>query len=260
MHWYRSDLKQRAKEVLRSSYWLAFVVSIVLGVVAGGANLSVTSRSNLNFGPGEASYNWKLVPDDGTALDRAMAALQPFIPFLIAGGVLLMLVGFAFKALVFSPLEMGCRRFFLESTQERFHMGDMGYAFECGHYKNIVATLLLRDIFLTLWTLLLVIPGIIKSYAYRMVPYLLAENPGLVPKRAFELSNEMTRGHKFAMFVLDLSFIGWYLLGGLACGLGILFVNPYFNSTQAQLYVVLRANAIDTGLTTLGELAGGESY
>lgn len=84
-------------------------------------------------------------------------------------------------------------------------------------YLNIVKTQFLRSLFTVLWTLLLIVPGIVKSYEYRMIPYILAENPSISSKRAFELSKKMTDGEKMNIFVLDLSFIGWSLLGLLAC-------------------------------------------
>ncbi|MNI95549.1 hypothetical protein D3C73_1538330 [compost metagenome] len=65
----------------------------------------------------------------------------------------------------------------------------------------------------------------------------------------------MTRGHKLDMFVLDLSFIGWYLLGILALGVGVLFVNPYFNATNAELYLVLRKEALNNNLCSYEDLA-----
>jgi uncharacterized membrane protein len=107
----------------------------------------------------------------------------------------------------------------------------------------------------TLWFLLLIIPGIVKYYAYRMVPYILADNPEINYKRALELSTRMTKGEKFDIFVLDLSFIGWYLLGTLAFVVGILFVMPYQNATEAELYIILRQNAIQNGFCTYEELA-----
>jgi uncharacterized membrane protein len=87
-----------------------------------------------------------------------------------------------------------------------------------------------------------------------MVPYILADNPNIGSKRAIELSRNMTMGHKWDMFVLDLSFIGWYLLGLLALGVGILFVMPYENATNAELYLVLRNNATTSGYCSSGEL------
>lgn len=142
-----------------------------------------------------------------------------------------------------APLETGASRYFLESTQERLNFGNLFYAFTSGKYGNIVFVNFLRSLFLFLWSLLLVIPGIVMGYAYSMVPYLLAENPALDYRRALSLSKDMTQGHKWEIFVLELSFIGWFLLGALACGLGTLFVNPYYHSTRAQLYVALRGVA-----------------
>ena len=98
-----------------------------------------------------------------------------------------------------------------------------------------------------LWTLLLIIPGIIKRYAYMMVPYILAENPNIGSKRALELSDQMTKGHKLDIFILHLSFFWWYLLGMLACLVGMIFVVPYHQSTLAELYLVLRDDLIQEG-------------
>lgn len=107
--------------------------------------------------------------------------------------------------------------------------------------------MLVSKVYIFLWSLLLIIPGIIKAYAYRMVPYILADNPNIGVNEAITLSNEMTRGHKFDMFVLDLSFIGWYILGSIALGIGVLFVMPYENATNAELYLVLRKEALRNG-------------
>jgi uncharacterized membrane protein len=106
-------------------------------------------------------------------------------------------------------------------------------------------TMFIKNLLVFLWTLLFIVPGIIKSYAYRMVPYLLAENPDLDYLEAIRLSEKMTLGHKFDIFILDLSFIGWYLLGLLACGVGIIFVRPYQDATNAELYLVLKNNVMD---------------
>jgi uncharacterized membrane protein len=87
-----------------------------------------------------------------------------------------------------------------------------------------------------------------------MVPYILADNPNIGARRAIELSNRMTYGHKFDMFILDLSFLGWYLLGALCLGIGVFFVKPYEYATEAELYLTLRENAIERGYCSLEEL------
>ena len=88
-----------------------------------------------------------------------------------------------------------------------------------GAYLRNVATIFCRDLYTALWTLCLVIPGIVKSYEYKMIPYILAENPRISRKRAFEISKNMMDGEKWNAFVLDLSFIGWNLLSTITFGI-----------------------------------------
>lgn len=107
---------------------------------------------------------------------------------------------------------------------------------------------------LPLLSALLSIPYIIKSYSYRMTPWILADNPQIGYRRALRLSMEMTRGSKWSMFVLDLSFLGWLILGVLACGFGVLFVTPYIMATHAELYATLRQNSVAAGSCTMEEL------
>ena len=101
--------------------------------------------------------------------------------------------------------------------------------------------MVLRDIFTFLWCLLFFIPGVIKHYSYRMVPYILADDPEIGAMDAITLSRRMMDGHKWNTFVLDLSFLGWDLLSALTMGLlGVFYVNPYKYSTGAELYQVLK--------------------
>ena len=89
--------------------------------------------------------------------------------------------------------------------------------------------------------MLFVIPGIVKGYEYRMIPYLLAEHPEMSTKDAFARSKEMMSGNKWKAFVLDLSFLGWKLLSLLTCGiLSVFYVTPYEHATNAALYDALK--------------------
>lgn len=90
--------------------------------------------------------------------------------------LVILAVAMALAALVCNPVEVGCRRFYIRNLREKAIVGNIGYAFDV-EYKNIVKIMFFRDLYLLLWTLLFVIPGIIKYYEYRMVPYILAENP-----------------------------------------------------------------------------------
>jgi len=242
--WTRSQLKSNAKLVLKQSYWKALLVSFILSMVTGGGSSASVSSSA-----------------DEIDFDAITSGIDPEIVLAAVIGIVVILLGVivfstAFSIFAGAPLEVGAQRYFLESTQYRFNIKDVGYAFGCGHYGNIVVTMFLRGLYTTLWTFLFIIPGIVKSYSYSLVPFILAENPSLSPNQAITLSRKMTRGHKFNMFVLDVSFWGWYLLGALLFFVGILFVTPYYNSTRAQLYLALRSIAIDKGVVSLEELEG----
>ena len=101
--------------------------------------------------------------------------------------------------------------------------------------------LFFRDLYVILWSLLFLIPGIVKLYEYRMIPYLLAEHPEMSKEEAFAISKQMMMGEKGKAFLLDLSFIGWILLSIFTCGLLLIFyVEPYMFSTSAALYEVLK--------------------
>lgn len=106
-----------------------------------------------------------------------------------------------------------------------------------------------------LWTFLFIIPGIIKYYQYRMIPYILAENPNIKRKSFFEISKEMMKENKWKTFVLEMSFILWNFLSSLTFGLvAIFFVNPYNAATFAELYNTLKENLIQKGIITSDEL------
>ncbi len=114
-------------------------------------------------------------------------------------------------------------------------------------YKPALKAMLVRDIYLILWNLLPVV-GIIKSYAYAMVPYIIYENPNLTPNQAVALSEKLTRGYKWKLFVMELSFIGWNMLSALTCGiLGLLYVNPYKCLSFAGVYEQLKWAALQEG-------------
>jgi uncharacterized membrane protein len=160
---------------------------------------------------------------------------------ILAGVALLAGIGgMALKILVLNPLEIGIRRYFMEDLYAPCELDRITLGFKM-NYINGVFIMFLRSLFTVLWTLLLIVPGIIKSYEYRMIPYLLTENPNLTREEAFALSRQMMDGEKWNAFLLDLSFIGWIILSAFTLGLlNIFFVNPYKGLTDAALYMALR--------------------
>lgn len=142
-----------------------------------------------------------------------------------------------------NPIEYGTRKFLKKSQNGNESLATIFNGFKDG-YRNIVKVMFFKDLFIFLWGLLFIIPGIVKSYEYRMVPYILSENPGMSKDEALKASSKMMYGQKWRTFVLDLSFIGWNLLSALTLGvLGIFYVNPYIHSTHAALYETLKAES-----------------
>ncbi|MDF2612996.1 MAG: hypothetical protein K0S71_782 [Clostridia bacterium] len=245
--WTRLELKTKAKAVLKRAYWKALVVSFILSMVSGkGSNVFRWNINEADFAKGD----WRGVLDP--------KLLTTLISIGIAVILIVIVTSIAFSVFLGYPLTVGARRFFISLTAQDAGIGSLGYAFKSGRYLNIVKTMFYRAVLVFLWTLLLIVPGIIKSYAYSMVPYILADNPQIDYKKAIDLSNKMTMGEKLNMWVLDLSFIGWYLLGALACGIGVIFVTPYDNATKAELYVTLRRKALQNGLFSYEELMSND--
>ena len=136
---------------------------------------------------------------------------------------------------IFSPLMVGIRRFFMEATDERTDILNIFYAFK-NDYLNIVKVMFLKNLFVFLWSLLFVIPGVIKSYQLYFTEFILAENPGISYREAAEKSRSMTDGYKFNIFVMQLSFIPWLMLGAVALVCGVVFVYPYIYESFELLY------------------------
>ncbi len=103
-------------------------------------------------------------------------------------------------------------------------------------FTRVFGTLFLKGVYIFLWTLLFIIPGFIKSYSYILTEYILRDYPELKFNGAIERSMAMMKGHKFDLFYLHLTFIGWALLCCLTLGIGFLWLSPYMNAAQAHFY------------------------
>ena len=150
--------------------------------------------------------------------------------------VIVLLVGLALDICIFNPLEVGTKRFFVYNLNRPAELNELGFGFS-GNYVNTIKIMFKKELYTFLWSLLFVIPGIVKAYEYRMIPYLLAENPNISEEEAFGRSRQMMDGQKWHVFVLDLSFIGWHILGVLTLGLvDVFWTQPYQEMTNAALY------------------------
>ena len=168
------------------------------------------------------------------------------------------ILGSALTIFVGNVINVGLRRYLLKIRQQdaKADIGELFWAFKGGRYLKVVKTMFFYNLYIFLWSLLFIIPGIIKTYEYYYVPYILAENPDIETRRVLELSKEMTDGEKMDIWVLGLSFIGWTLLGMLPCGIGVMFLNPYIWATDAELYAFSRTRSIQNSITDSNELTG----
>ena len=274
--WNRAELKGKAKFSFKRNYWKSVLISLLLALIVGGgvtgagsfsrglsdgvsgSDESYTDDYDYNDGDyDDDSYDdeseYDIIRDfsngfaegfqDGASHGHsgtAFAALAIFgITFIIIF-LILMSVVILLDVFICNPIEVGCNRFYVRNLNESAQVGNVGFAFD-NHYKNITKTMFFRDLYTILWTLLFIIPGIVKSYEYQMIPYLLAENPQMSREQAFAESKRMMSGQKWRAFVLDLSFIGWNILSAITLGiLGIFYVQPYMDATHAALYEALR--------------------
>lgn len=254
MWWTRAELKERAKESIRRNYWIMIVVALIVGIITGevGGNVS-TNGLKSEF----KNYGW-----NGEDLDFFTSPQFMMLISAMIGILLVLSVGFTLlKIFIGNPLLVGCRRFFVENSDRKARFGLVGTVFQSGNYSNVVLTMFLRGLFTALWSLLLLIPGLVKSYSYSMIPYILAENPSIPRKRAFEMSRKMMDGQKLNAFFLDLSFIGWHILSYLTCGvLNVFYVMPYCQATWAEFYKFNRQMALQNGIAAPEELHGFPIY
>ena len=118
-------------------------------------------------------------------------------------------------------------------------------------YARTVGAVLLVFVYTLLWTLLLVIPGIIKAYSYSMTFYILRENPEMTAGDAITASQKMMDGHKMDLFLLSLSFIGWAILASITFGIGYLWLIPYIYTAYAAFYETLKKETSVTPATSV---------
>lgn len=137
-------------------------------------------------------------------------------------------------------------------------VGEVAASLKVNFLRKLGANLWMM-LWIYLWSLLFVIPGIIKALAYYFTPNVLADCPNVTARQALKISMRITKGHKGKVFLLILSWIGWYILCGLTLGiLYIVHVGPYWYATDAGFYLELRDQAIREGKLTWAELGKEE--
>lgn len=270
--WTRKELKERAKASLKRNYWKIVLVSLLLILLGGGFSGFGSGISSNTTGSVERNEAEKTEEDSGNFLidsyetddevellsdDSAnemaasgeekqsrtssmMMVAIAVIVFLVLFLIVFVII-FVLDAFIYNPIIVGAERFMLRSVDGKAEVKEVAYGFDHS-YMNIVKTMFMSDLYVFLWSLLFIIPGVYKKYQYRMVPYIMAEHPETNYKEALQLSKEMMNGEKWHAFVLDVSFIPWHILGMITCGiLEIFYIAPYQNLTNAELFRTMEA-------------------
>ena len=212
------QIRLKARESLKGNYWpavgVAFVAAIFGALMTTGGSFSINIEKRATELIGDLPTIMKTYMMIAAGGAGALSLVN-----LILGGVIQ--IGYAQYLLKQQDREINSVKD-LFSQFDRFGQGFL--------------QLFLRNLYIFLWGLLFLIPGIVKSFAYAMTPFIMAENPELTANEAITISKERMHGHKGELFWLGLTFFGWSLLAVLTGGVGYIFLNPYVNAAYAAFY------------------------
>lgn len=224
----RQEIKAIGKERFQAHYWPCVGAAFLLVLISAVSSRVISRKEYFDYGYTQISMHVPI----------------PFVNLLILG-----------------PLSIGLCYFFIQlilghddeiNLGTPFRVGFSGYGRKLGGY-------LWMQLFTFLWSLLLVIPGIIKSFSYAMTPFILSDCPNVRATDALKLSMRIMRGRKADLFVFYLSYLGWVLLSSLTFGILLVFyVQPYMESASACWYLEAREAALQAGVITMGQLEGTE--
>ena len=205
--WTRAELKSTARQILQKNYWSAVLVTLILSIVIGNfsfgtsvnfndvtdyitntGNSILTDNSYMEYTDQSANLQFNILRTRLLGIIKNISYTQ--ISMVLILGIIIFLAGLALAFLVFAQLEVGCKRWLIKNRTVNPQFSEMTEGFRNG-YLNIAKTMFLKSLYTSLWSLLFIIPGIVKMYEYRMIPYLLAENPNMSSSEAFRRSRQM---------------------------------------------------------------------
>ena len=215
------EIRQTARENLRGNYWLsvlvAFVAVLLGAILTGGTIFRVDVDA-------EVIHRLPRFIVRYLAIMGSISGFFALVQFIIGGTV-----------------QLGYAKYLLKQHDHAgFDIHDLFSQFD--RFGQGFAQKFLRGLYVALWSLLFIIPGIVKGYAYSMTPFIMAENPDMSANDAITASRQLMDGHKGELFMLDLTFFGWGLLAALTLNIGYIFLNPYKNAAYAVFYKELTAS------------------
>ena len=238
--WDRYELKENAKVAIKLNYWKTVLAGLIIASVTGG----------LFYLQGLTSIEKNVQATEIANFTTFLVRSPKYTHFKTGFGFTLLFIGTfvilqLFQTFILNPLEVGSNRFFIGCLSGRPQVREICFSYDNG-YQSCLKVLFLRNLYIALWSFLLIVPGIIKSYEYMMVPYILGDQPEISCSEAFALSKKMMYGRKWNAFVLDLSFLLWDILGILTFGIVTFFyVIPYKQLTHAGMYQELKGSSVN---------------
>lgn len=213
----RPAIKQEARHFIgQDNRWIKlFLAMLPILILGGGLSTGITV--------------WRTVSESGNTQSTTYSA---------GGNVI---------SLLLIPFSVAMAGFFLNAIRGFNPAWKSLYKEGIDRFGKYFVTGILTDLFIFLWSLLFIIPGIIKAFEYSQVYYIVHDNPNLTPSQARDISRRMTDGFKGELFILDLSFILWFLLVACTAGIAYIYVGPYMYTTQAMCYENLKTHALTSG-------------
>ena len=229
-----SEFRRIARDKLRGHWGRSIIVTLIVSLICGMSGIY-----NLIRDLGHMDYDLLF---SGNYSDF----LAGYTSVETAGSVFgtLMSLALSIAVILFSgALALGHCKYYMDLVAEN-RQDEVSVIFSrFDIFLKAMGLNLFMGLFIWLWSLLFIVPGILSTYLYRLAPYLMAENPGLGIREAVNMSKELMAGHKWRLFCLQLSFIGWNLLCMLTLGIGYLWLTPYQNAAEAAFYLEVTGRA-----------------
>lgn len=231
---YAADFRRIARDALRGKWFLAVLAGLVASLL-GGASFEGPDIT-LHVDPNGVQAGLQIA---GQTVYTTRGEFAPALRTFLMGGVLYVIAVLVVLAVLYfilgSVISVGYARFNLRLLDRDAPPFESLFAY-FPYWRTAAAAGLLQSLYILLWSLLLIVPGIMAAYSYSMTSFILAEYPELTAREAIARSKELMYGNRWRLFCLQLSFIGWSLLCTLTMGIGNLWLTPYTHAATAAFY------------------------
>ena len=231
---YAADFRRISREALNGKWMIAVLVGLVATLLGGGGSGGPEVKLNMDGSGANASFEFagQTIFSTGGGLNSDIGA------FLVGSAVYITIAAIAMAVVYFvlgSIISIGYARFNLDLVDRGTPSFETLFGY-FSYWKTTAVAKLLQSVYILLWSLLFIIPGIIATYSYAMTEFILAEHPNLMASEAIAQSKEMMSGNRWRLFCLHISVSGWDILCAFTLGIGNLLLRPYKQAAEAAFY------------------------